>query len=76
VQSDARRAQSKLTDPELLVDLGATLPFEPHLRIETTRMPPEETATQIARHFALPVLDRSSSCVETTEANNGATESN
>ncbi len=45
VQTDARRAHNKLTDPEVLVnlfDLDATLPFDPHLRIDTTRMPPRK----------------------------------
>jgi AAA domain len=59
VQNDARRTQNKLRDPEVLVDLfdlGATLPFEPHLQIDTTRMPPAEAAARIARHFALPLF--------------------
>jgi chloramphenicol 3-O-phosphotransferase len=59
VQTDARRAHNKLTDPEVLVnlfDLDATLPFDPHLRIDTTRMPPAEAAATIARHFSLPMF--------------------
>ena len=58
VQNDAGRAQSKLIDPQVLVDLfdlDATLPFEPHLRIDTTCVPPVEAAARIARHFGLPV---------------------
>lgn len=59
VQSDARRAHDKLTDPRILVDLydlEAALPFEPHLRVDTTHRQPMEVADQIARHFALPRL--------------------
>jgi hypothetical protein len=59
VQSDARRAHNKLTDPQVVLDhydLDATLPFEPHARIDTTDTPPSDAAAQIARHFALPVL--------------------
>ena len=59
VQSDSRRARNKLTDPQVLVDhyeLGATLPFEPHVRIDTTHTPPAEAAAYIAEHFVLPVL--------------------
>jgi hypothetical protein len=59
VQSGTRRARSKLTDPQVLVDhyeLGATFPFEPHVRIDTTHTPPAEAAAQIAEHFALPIL--------------------
>ena len=60
VQNDARRARSKLTDPQVLVDLfdlDATLPFEPHLRIDTTCVPPAEAAARMARHFGLPLLE-------------------
>jgi len=56
VQTDARRAHNKLTDPEVLVDLfdlNATLPFDPHLRIDTTHLSPTEAAARIASHFAL-----------------------
>lgn len=59
MQSESRQAMSKLTDPNVLVDqydVTATLPFEPHLHIDTTRMLPGEVATLIARHFALPVI--------------------
>jgi hypothetical protein len=59
VRSDARRARGKLTDPGVLVDqydLGAPLPFEPHLWLDTTGLPPAEAAARIAAHFALPLL--------------------
>src|SRR5579859_7754515 len=56
VQTDARRAHDKLTDPDILVDLfdlDATLPFDPHLRIDTTQLSPTEAAARIASHFGL-----------------------
>ena len=59
VQRDDRALHSKFTEPEILVgmyDLGATLPFEPHLRLDVTRLPPPGAAAQIAGHFALPLL--------------------
>lgn len=58
VQRDDRRAHNKLTDPDVLVrlfDLRATLPFTPHLRIDTTNMVPAKAATHIATHFDLPL---------------------
>jgi chloramphenicol 3-O-phosphotransferase len=57
VQSDARRAHGKLTDPQVLLDmydLDAALPFAPYLRLDTSRMTPAEAADRIAKHFALP----------------------
>jgi hypothetical protein len=64
VQSDARRAQRKLADPKILVDLydlSATLPFEPHFRIDTTHLLPADAAAQIAEHYFLlePAVVRS-----------------
>lgn len=58
VRRDDRLARSKLTDPEILIDmydLGATLPFEPHLRLDITHTPPERAAIQIAEHFQIVV---------------------
>ncbi len=57
VRRDDRRAHGKLTDPDVLVgmyDLGATLPFAPHLHLDVTRLRPAEAAARIADHFALP----------------------
>lgn len=59
VQTDARRARGKLTDPAVvleLYDLDATLPFEPQLAVDTTPLSPSRVADLIARHFALPTL--------------------
>lgn len=62
VQNESRREQGKLTDPRVLArmldrsDLFATLPFEPHLRIDSTQLLPAEVATQIAAHYSLPLL--------------------
>ena len=59
VQSDSRRARGKLTDPQVLVeryDLFATMPSEPHLRLDTTHKSPAQAAAQIATHYSLPLL--------------------
>lgn len=59
VRREERRVQSKLTDPAILLkmyDLGAMLPFAPHLWLDITAMPPAEAAARIVAHFALPVL--------------------
>lgn len=58
VQSDSREARGKLTDREVLTAIYAlaeTLPLEPHLRVDTTSVPPAEAAAVIARHLRLPV---------------------
>lgn len=58
LQSDGRRGH-KLTDPEILTDLydlDATLPFAPHLQLDTTDLTPTEAAARIAKHFELPRL--------------------
>jgi hypothetical protein len=58
VQSDSRRARGKLTDPQVRLDryeLFATMPFEPHLRLDTTHLPPASAAAQIAAHYSLPL---------------------
>lgn len=57
VQGDDRRKHNKLTDPVTLVgmyDLGATLPFEPQLRLDVTHLSPANAAASIAEYFALP----------------------
>jgi hypothetical protein len=59
VQNECRRARNKLTDPQRLVDeydLDVTLPFERHLRVDSTRLSPAETAAHIVAHFDLPLL--------------------
>ena len=51
--------RDRLTDPQVVAkryDLSAALPFEPHLRIDTTDMSPAEAAAQIAAHYSLPLL--------------------
>jgi hypothetical protein len=58
VQQESRRRHEKLTDPRVLVesyDLTVTLPFTPHLRVDTTRLPPAQAAAHIATHYGLPV---------------------
>jgi hypothetical protein len=58
VQDGSRRRHDKLTDPALLLarfDPEATLPFEPQVRLDTTRLPPAEAAARIAAHYGLPV---------------------
>lgn len=61
VQNASRQKHGKLTDPNVLADLldrsdlFATIPAEPHLRIETTHTLPAEAAAQIAAHYSLPL---------------------
>jgi shikimate kinase len=60
VQSAERAQYGKLTDAAILAtmleryDYFAMLPCEPHLRCDTTLVPPEAVAAQIASHYALP----------------------
>jgi chloramphenicol 3-O-phosphotransferase len=60
LQSESRRQTGKLTDARVLEamlarsDLFATLPFEQHLRVDTTSFSPAESAAQIAAHYSLP----------------------
>jgi hypothetical protein len=60
VQDASRRADHKLTDPERAValfegrDPFAALPLEPTLSLDTTHLPPPESAARIAAHFGLP----------------------
>jgi hypothetical protein len=59
VRSSDRQAHDKLTDPDVLldqVDLDATLPFQPHLWLDTTALTPTQAADRIATHFDLPRL--------------------
>ncbi len=59
VREEPRQRQGKLTNPNVLIemyDLGARLPCEPHLRVDTTHMAPAEAAARIAAHFALPTV--------------------
>ena len=63
IANESRRAEEKLTDPERAVGLFrgvdpfVTMPVEPTLQIDTTRLPPGEAATQIATHYELPLVD-------------------
>ena len=57
VQNESRRRHEKLTDSRVLLeryDLTVTLPFTPHLRLDTTRLSPAEAAARVAEHYALP----------------------
>jgi len=61
VQSESRRARGKLVDPQALLEqyeLFVTMPFEPHLRLDTTHVPPAGAATKIATHYSLPLLPK------------------
>lgn len=57
VQSEDRRALNKITDAGFAVsfaerfDLGARMPFDPHVTLDTTGLPPSEAARQIIRHL-------------------------
>ncbi|HVA23943.1 MAG TPA: shikimate kinase [Chloroflexota bacterium] len=59
VQNPDRLEQDKLTDPEVLSNLLSTydmfkaLPFEPLLRIDSTRLSAGQVAAQIAEHYSL-----------------------
>jgi chloramphenicol 3-O-phosphotransferase len=56
LRRDDRQARGKLTDPAILLaeyDLSATLPFEPHLHLDTTDLTPDQAAARIAAHFGL-----------------------
>jgi shikimate kinase len=57
VQNESRRRHDKLTDPRVLLeryDLTATVPFAPHLRLDTTHLSPADAAARIAAHYDLP----------------------
>lgn len=51
------RAPQKITDPQILfglmerADLFSAMPFEPHLRIDTTGRAPSDVASEIAGHL-------------------------
>ena len=57
LQTESRRAQRKLTDPNVVLemlaqyDLFATLPFEPTLCIDTTRRQPTDIAREIVGKY-------------------------
>lgn len=59
VQSESRRAHEKLIDPQVLLDrsknedLFPSVPFQPHLDIDTTNISPEQVAAHIVAHFDL-----------------------
>src|SRR5262249_11338893 len=60
VQRESRRAHDKLVDPVRLLELlethgmdTATVPFTPHLRIDTTRLSARMAAEQIVADYGL-----------------------
>ena len=61
IASESRQADSKPTDPDLVLclfenkDPFARLPFEPLLTLDTTHLLPADAAAQIVAHYALPV---------------------
>jgi hypothetical protein len=63
VSNESRRAEDKLTDPVQAVGLFhghdpfSTMPGDPSLRIDTTRLLPAEAAARIAAHYALPLVE-------------------
>lgn len=69
VQDESRRRRGKLTDPQALLseyDLDATMPFEPHLRLDTTHLSPAAAAALIAAHASLAPSEPLASGVEVT----------
>jgi shikimate kinase len=63
LQSPARAPLKKITEPRIVLDLlaqfdlFATMPFEPGLTIDTTRLSPTETALQIVAQGSLPTVE-------------------
>ena len=61
IASESRQAESKPTDPDLILrlfenkDPFARLPFEPLLTLDTTHLSPAHAAAQIADRYGLPV---------------------
>jgi hypothetical protein len=61
IASESRQAESKPTDPDLIMrlfenkDPFARLPFEPLLTLDTTQLLPADAAAQIVEHYELPV---------------------
>lgn len=61
VQAESRRAYDKITEVSILrevlqrYDLFASIPFADSLSIDTTDLPPNETAARIAEHYSLPI---------------------
>ena len=57
VQNPSRRLHQKLTDPRVVEERytgDPTMPFAPHLRLDTTRLAPEAASERIVAHFRLP----------------------
>jgi shikimate kinase len=60
LRSADRGPQRKITDPAVALallerfDLFATIPFTPHLSIDTTALSPDQVATEIADHLPEP----------------------
>jgi shikimate kinase len=61
VQAESRRAYGKITEAPTLrevlqrYDLFAPIPFGDSLSIDTSDLPPSETAARIAEHYRLPI---------------------
>src|SRR5215212_1980659 len=68
IASESRLAESKPTDPGLILrlfeskDPFASLPFEPLLTLDTTHLLPADAAAQIVEHYALPVSSSMAEC--------------
>lgn len=62
VPSESRRVERKLTDPDRAVGLFhdndpfGVMPVGPHLRIDTTELPPADAAARIVEHYVLPPI--------------------
>jgi hypothetical protein len=62
VPNESRRVEGKLLDPDGVIrifkggDPFATMPIEPRLTLDTTRLAPAEAAAQIATHYDLPLV--------------------
>lgn len=66
VQSESRKRHEKLTDPQVLLDRyagSATMPFTPHLRLDTTHVPPTEAASRVAAYYSLALAEPSTPMV-------------
>ena len=63
VPDASRQAEGKLLDPDAVVGLFkgvdpfAEMPLGPTLTLDTTRLPPTETARQIVAHYGLPLVE-------------------
>jgi hypothetical protein len=59
VQNESRIQHQKLTDPSVVLaryNRNPTVPFTPHLHLNTTHLTAAQTAAQIAAHYDLPLI--------------------